>query len=142
MALIQLIYVSAARKEFDVAELDRILESASRHNTPQDITGMLLYAAGSFMQVLEGEADAVDETYGRITADPRHHDIFLITREPNEQRNFAQWRMGFRRLGANEAATHPAFAPLFKYGFDAESIKAQPGLALNLLKEFGSRQRG
>ena len=30
MALIQLIYVSAARKEFDVAELDRILESASR----------------------------------------------------------------------------------------------------------------
>jgi hypothetical protein len=93
-------------------------------------------------QVLEGETDVVDETYGRIEKDPRHQDIYLILREPIEQRDFAQWHMGFRRLGAKEAAAHPAFAPLFKYGFDVDGIKAQPGLALNLLKEFGSRQRG
>lgn len=140
MALIHLIYVSTARAEFDSAELDRILESASRHNTPQDITGMLLYAGGSFMQVLEGEESAIDETYQRVKKDPRHKDIFLLVREPIEQRNFAKWRMGFKRLDADAASAHPAFAAYFARGFDTASLGAQPGLALDMLKSFAFNQ--
>lgn len=141
MALIHLIYVSTAREEFDTAELERILESASRHNSPQDITGMLLYAGGSFMQVLEGEESVVDETFHRVEEDRRHKDIFLIVREPIAQRNFAQWRMGFKRLGVEAASAHPAYASAFSHGFDVASLGAKPGLALDMLKTFAANQR-
>lgn len=141
MALIHLIYVSTAREEFDTAELDRILESAARHNALQNVSGMLLYAGGNFMQVLEGEESAVDETYARVDKDPRHSDVYLLVREPISQRDFAQWRMGFRRLGATDAASNSAFAPLFVRGFVSTSLRAKPGLALDMLKSFAVAQR-
>lgn len=141
MSLIELIYVSTATEEIDAAGLDRILESAARHNQPQGVTGMLLYAGGSFMQVLEGEESAVDETMGRVVQDPRHTDIIVLCREPIAHRSFLQWNMGFRRLGASEGTTHPAYAPYFQNGFDAASIGAHPGLALEMLREFSLSQR-
>lgn len=141
MALIHLIYVSTARREYGVEELDKILESSARHNAPQHVTGMLLYAGGSFLQVLEGEETAVDETMSRIENDPRHTDIYLIEREPIDKRSFAQWSMGFRRLGAAEAASHPAYAPFFEHGFQEADLGARPGLALTMLKNFGRHMR-
>jgi hypothetical protein len=136
-----LIYVSTATASYDVAALDKMLESAARHNAPQHITGMLLYAGGNFMQVLEGEKDAVDETYGRIARDSRHTDLHIVENERIAERSFSKWSMGFRRLGAAEAATHPAYAPFFAGGFDAAGIGAKPGLALEILKSFGINQR-
>lgn len=136
MSLIHLIYVSTAREELDVVQLDKILESSVRHNTEQGVTGMLLYANGNFMQVLEGDAAAVDETFSRVKDDPRHHGVFLIERAPIAQRAFARWTMGFKRLDAQDMATHPDYAPFFSPGFDAASIGAQSGVALEILLDF------
>ncbi|WP_295388716.1 BLUF domain-containing protein [uncultured Thiodictyon sp.] len=140
MALIHLIYVSTAFKELDTTALDQILASSVRHNTPQQVTGMLLYAGGSFMQVLEGEAAAVDETFTRIKRDPRHTDVFEIAREPVDERHFDRWSMGFKRLSAGDAATHPGYAPFFEHGFDPATIGAHPGLALEMLIDFSLNQ--
>ena len=141
MALIHLIYVSSATAACDAAELEKILVASARNNAPLQLTGMLLYAQGNFMQVLEGEEAAIDQIYSRIVKDPRHTDVFVIEREAIEQRSFDQWSMGFRRLGATEALAHPAYAPFFERGFDAAKIGAHPGLALDMLKEFGLDQR-
>ncbi|HNJ76842.1 MAG TPA: BLUF domain-containing protein [Azospira sp.] len=62
MSLIHLIYVSTAQGELDDVDLDRIMDSSVRRNTAARITGMLLYAGGNFMQVLEGEEADVDAT--------------------------------------------------------------------------------
>lgn len=136
MALIQLIYVSSAVEELDDAELDRILLSARQHNAELDVTGMLLYQQGSFMQVLEGEAAAVDAIYQRIGQDRRHYGLILLTREPVAERSFPEWRMGFRRLTSRDAASQPGYAPLFLRGFDARQLGIQPGQALDVLKAF------
>lgn len=137
MPLIHLIYVSTAREEFDNRELQHILEASARNNTPRGITGMLIYAGGSFMQILEGEAAAVDETYRRITQDPRHHDIFLIERETIQERDFGDWHMGFRRIGIQDIAAHPAYTPFLANGhIDPARIGAKPGAALDMLKDF------
>jgi hypothetical protein len=141
MALVQLIYVSTAREELDTAELDQILASSVRHNEQQQVTGMLLYSAGSFLQILEGEEAVVAETYSRIKEDPRHTDIMLLERSVVTTRDFAHWHMGFRRLGQADAADHPAYAAFFEHGFDAAAIGAKPGLALELLLDFGRRER-
>ena len=136
MALIHLIYVSSALKEQNDTELDAILESAVRHNRLQNITGMLLYAGGNFLQVLEGEDTDVDQIFSVIEKDPRHHGIIVLEREAIPARSFEQWSMGFHRLNATDVTEKPGYAPFFAQGFDAEKIGAHPGLALEILLSF------
>ena len=90
----QLVYASAASKGFSAGDLDDILASARRHNPPAGITGMLLYVAPSFLQVLEGTQERTDELFERIKADPRHTRTSLLLREPIDARSFADWTMG------------------------------------------------
>lgn len=141
MALIQLLYVSSATEPLDAAGLARILESAVRLNNANQITGMLLYAGGNFMQVLEGEEAKVIATFERIAQDARHHNLIELMREPAAARDFSRWFMGFRQLGIEDARHYPAFAPFFKAGFDPASIGARPGLALDMLKCFSETVR-
>lgn len=50
-----LIYTSYAIEPFDEAKLIELLKKARENNRLLDITGMLLYVNGKFMQVLEGK---------------------------------------------------------------------------------------
>ena len=136
MPLVQLIYVSSAWRELSEDELYDILESSIRHNTQQGITGVLLYTNGRFMQVIEGEEAAIEETYSRICDDDRHKDVFLLSKEVIAKRDFPRWAMGFRRLSRGKFESHPAYAPLLPDGFDAERIGAQPGVATEMLRQF------
>jgi hypothetical protein len=140
MALIHLIYVSSAHALKSDAELELILESAVRHNAAQHITGMLLYANGGFMQVLEGDAAAVDETYARVVRDSRHGNIFLLERDEIPARRFAQWHMGFRSLSKSYLNAHPAYADFFSRDFNAEKLGVQHELALQMLYTFAKNQ--
>jgi hypothetical protein len=140
MGLIQLIYVSNAPHEMENAELTEILEVAARNNAAREITGMLLYANGSFLQILEGESAAVDAIFERISRDPRHANIFVLEREAISERSFPHWRMGFKHLGSADALAHPAHAPFFAHGFDAAALGVRPGLALQILNDFARSQ--
>jgi hypothetical protein len=84
---------------------------------------MLLFLDGTFMQVIEGEEAAIDETYGRICADHRHRKIFLLGKDPIEQREFASWNMGFRQMTKEDAKNHPAYAPMFALGLPSMRSK-------------------
>jgi hypothetical protein len=142
VSLVQLIYISSARTTPVSREtLDDIMSASSRNNARDGITGMLLYAEGTFMQVLEGEAAAVEATHHRIERDARHAGIFVLEHGPISERSFAQWSMGFREVGAAEFAEHPGFAPFFSVGFDPQKIGAKAGTALSMLQHFGVNQR-
>ncbi len=138
MDLYHLIYVSAATVELPDRELDAILASSYRHNAQQSVTGMLLYARGGFMQVLEGEKASIDEVYRRICVDPRHHSLIQLTYAPIATRSFAQWRMGFRRFRPEEAIEHAAYLPFVVRGFDVRALQAKPGIALEILHYFSA----
>lgn len=137
MALIQLVYISAATQLHDDATLTDLMQSSSVRNKSVDITGMLLYCDGFFIQVLEGEESTVDTVFSRILKDLRHKDVITILRGPIDERSFAHWSMGFRILALGETKAHPAYAPLFSEGFAVERFVARPGLAVELLSEFG-----
>lgn len=136
MTLTQLIYVSSAARVLDEGDIHRMLESSVRHNAANKVTGMLLYASGNFLQVLEGDEAVVDETMSRIIIDQRHHGIIVISKEQVSGRDFGAWSMGFRGVGASDARSWPGYAPYFESGFDASLIGAQPGLALEILTTF------
>lgn len=135
MAYTQLIYLSDLTNGQE-SELASILESAVRHNTEDHITGMLLYAEGNFLQVLEGEKDRVHATYARICKDPRHRNLVELTEEEVPERQFSDWSMGYKRLSAEDIGRFPALAPFFQFGFNASELRASPGVALEMLELF------
>jgi hypothetical protein len=75
--------------------LDDILEAARNRNMETGCSGALIYADRQFLQVLEGPADAVDETLARIMQDKRHENIRLVCRVPVQDRLFERWPMAF-----------------------------------------------
>jgi hypothetical protein len=136
MALMQLIYVSQLVGQPDAA-LMPIHTSAVKHNTNNGVTGMLLYFKGSFMQVLEGERDAVMVTYQRVQADRRHQHCKVLVEEDIAQRHFPTWSMGLCCLGDADFRKFPQFDLYFQDGFAFEKIQANPGIALSMLQAFG-----
>jgi hypothetical protein len=68
------------------------------------VTGILLYAQGSFLQILEGPSAVVDALFARIEGDERHKYVTKIIREPIDKRSFDEWTMGFYRISQKEIA--------------------------------------
>jgi hypothetical protein len=93
MDLVQLVYFSHIPAGGAPVDIAGILRSARRHNARQHITGMLNFRDDFFLQLLEGERDAVNETYSRIIRDPRHWNVVLIGYQPAVQRIFPAWSM-------------------------------------------------
>jgi hypothetical protein len=136
MSLMQLIYTSTLTGR-DETLLDPIHLSAVQHNRKSGVTGMLLYFNGAFMQVLEGERDAVMVTYQRIRNDLRHQNSRVLVEEAISTRHFPTWSMGLCRVGGNDLLRLPQFDSVVRNGFDSDQILARPGIALSMLQLFG-----
>ena len=133
--LYSLVYVSAATRLTNEAELAELLKECQRKNQQLGITGMLLYRAGEFMQVLEGVEPTVKELYARICQDPRHRMVTRIVERPVEKRSFPDWTMGFRVVSDPDLRKDPGFTDFLEKRFiDVGVVK--PNLALKLLLSF------
>lgn len=90
------------------AEMVRAISRTSRlSNQANGITGLLAYAHGVFLQVIEGEEAVVEALFSRILTDPRHNNTQVLHRGDISERIYADWGMGSAfRLGAvsNHAA--------------------------------------
>lgn len=130
--LTQVIYISSATAPFTDDDLKALLELARRKNEPLGLTGLLLYANGTFMQLLEGPAAAVDACLDKIRLDPRHTGINILVRTEVEAREFAEWSMGFHRVDREDCERLPGYAPVFEAGFREDSLSrmSDGGLAL------------
>ncbi len=93
----QLVYVSRATNEPSDEELGQLLTQARANNERVGVTGMLLYHDGTFIQVLEGDKERVEEIYNRIDHDPRHIDPNIVLRHEVEEPSFEDWSMGYKR---------------------------------------------
>ena len=92
MTCTQLIYASQPFG-FDEMTLAEILTSARHHNKRNGITGSLICRRDLFLQILEGEAEAVESTYARILRDGRHVDAHRMWFAEAPERLFADWDM-------------------------------------------------
>ena len=93
-----LIYISTAIRLFNDDELKEILMKSQENNLKNGLTGMLLYAEGSFVQLLEGEADQLNETYEKIKADKRHKNLSKLDEGKTDSRSFPEWTMGYKLI--------------------------------------------
>lgn len=92
--LSQLMYVSQAVQPMSEGELRQLTDLAAIKNTKRDITGLLVYRAGWFLQILEGDPIVLtDVFFGSIMRDPRHHNIERLGFVYAPRRAFPDWGM-------------------------------------------------
>lgn len=90
-SLYRLIYCS--RRVADRAggadhELDEMVATARRNNQISGVTGALLFTGTGFAHVMEGARDALDRVFDRISDDPRHAEVTVLSFTPTERRRF------------------------------------------------------
>ncbi|EIC21424.1 phosphate-starvation-inducible PsiE family protein [Thiorhodovibrio frisius] len=96
--MIQLVYISAATAPMSKQDLKDLLQYCRQHNPQIGVTGMLFYGNGTFLQVLEGEEQVIDELLDTIEQDPRHTGLQVIQRKAITEREYADWSMGFQQV--------------------------------------------
>jgi hypothetical protein len=118
------------------AMLPSIVDVSVRSNKRRSITGMLLYADGSILQVLEGEKEVVQEAFRIIELDERHSGIFVLIEQEIATRQFASWSMGFKHLTKLDLEKFPTAVHVFKTRRDEISQRSRAGDAFAILQSF------
>lgn len=98
--LFQLVYESTETDAMTEADLRDLLLSAREKNDDLGVTGLLLYAHGRFLQVLEGPEATVRDLYATIRDDSRHTNVEILLTTSTTERTFPDWEMGVERPGA------------------------------------------
>lgn len=91
-------YISNQTKQLSENELDALFQFILENNPPRNITGILLYNNGIFLQVLEGEKEVLKNLFKSIKADQRHHNVLTVLEQKIESRIFENYKAGFSIL--------------------------------------------
>ncbi|MEE4120834.1 MAG: BLUF domain-containing protein [Paracoccaceae bacterium] len=88
------ILVYASRRLDESADnLARIEATSARENACDGLTGALLHDSRVFLQMLEGEHDAVARCFLRIAVSPLHADIRVVSLATRAARLYGDWSM-------------------------------------------------
>jgi Sensors of blue-light using FAD len=141
--LVELLYCSVSvEPRLTKKDLDQILASARRRNVAQDITGMMFYHRGEFVQILEGSKESVANVYKNfICSDPRHAAINKVCENTITHRSFSEWSMGF--VGDQEIESRvPISAMGILMNMLSDEAKSKPlSLGLNAFVSIYNQMR-
>lgn len=96
--MLTLLYRSDAVALLPFSALADICVRSSANNRRLGVTGFLIEHEGTFLQVLEGEADDVVDLFARISRDERHRNLAVLGRWEQPERSFGFWAMNFGPL--------------------------------------------
>jgi hypothetical protein len=102
-----------------------------KKNARLGITGLLIYRQKEFIQLLEGDKEAIFSVYQTICNDRRNFANFLMWEEPITQRSFPDWTMGYLAADGLVNKDQPGFAPFFDPSYS--------GLTQNATESTGKR---
>jgi hypothetical protein len=131
-----LTYVSSATTRLTQQDLRLLLDQCNTTNRAADVTGMLLYKDGNFMQVLEGSGACVRSAYARIGRDRRHHGLITLLQGPIRKRAFPNWSMGFRDLTLAPGSFPDGYSEFMNLSFTGAEFTDNPTQAQALLSIF------
>jgi hypothetical protein len=141
----RIVYTSTSNKLMNERDLQRILRSARANNAANLITGMLIYHEGCFLQVLEGDQEAVERCYQHILKDYRHSNIIRMSAGTVTSRIFSDWWMSFKSfdsLSQRQQKQVVSLAQMAKQVRDGELTEDQTTHAILLAFLSGFRDLG
>ena len=133
-----LVYISKALSPFSENDLLNLLIHSRKNNTMEGITGMLLYGNDHFIQLLEGNKEAVTRAFSRIEKDVRHHVEFRLADGPVSQRLFPDWSMGYKVLSQAEFSQFAGFTDPTSNHFLPSGTENNEESILEVLKAFAN----
>lgn len=130
-----ILYASTAVERFNSEQLEELLDVSRRNNAAVNVSGMLLYYDGSFIQYIEGEEADVAGLFDRISADPRHLGVFVLDKGETAARALPEWKMGYTSLSDQDRDALGSF----DLNFDALEQELDPELprtVLSMMRTF------
>ncbi|WP_430591881.1 BLUF domain-containing protein [Humidisolicoccus flavus] len=112
--LLSIMYSSTAHEPFDDDRLNELLAQSRSSNEKLNLTGMLLYRSGRFIQVLEGDEFDVRKVIAKIENDPRHTDMRILVEETVSSRRFPDWTMGYEPMAESREPAPEGFRSTFE----------------------------
>lgn len=82
--------------------LDDLVRKSQINNPEFGITGLLFYHNRRFIQVLEGDRDALEGLMSILEKDNRHKNIQRILDQPIKKRGFQDWNMDSLNLSEHQ----------------------------------------
>jgi len=134
--ILQLIYTSVATVAFPEDDLNALLFKSRKNNKESDITGMLLYDNGTFLQIIEGPDDAIQQLFSKIEKDDRHERIITISQRSIPRRDFDQWSMGFVRINKDQFLSLPGYEDFFEGEPSLSHLRKEAWLTRRILLYF------
>lgn len=86
---------SEASEALQTSGVEDMLRTARAKNRLRDITGLLVFDHRCFLQALEGDRQQLSDLYGSLVRDTRHQRLLLLQCVAVDERQFADWSMGF-----------------------------------------------
>ena len=90
-----LCYVSSCKNNLTVKDLEHLFRVNKRNNTEHDVSGILIYNNGNFLQILEGDEDIVKSLFKKIKRDSRHRNLIALINNSIDERIFHDYDSGF-----------------------------------------------
>jgi hypothetical protein len=120
-------------------QLVEILDKSIENNKKTDITGMLLYKSGNFMQYIEGPKDNILKLMEVIGEDDRHNTIIEIMSGEISTRNFADWSMGFYNM--DQLPDLPRFQDYIALNLNSKTFNDEGRNAFDFMMTFNEINR-
>ncbi len=134
--MIQISYISSATAPMSTQDLLALLRQCRENNAGRGVTGMLLYANGTFLQVLEGPDQVIDDLVEIIKRDSRHTNIQMLYRNPIERRQYSDWSMGFKRLSDQDLKDVEGLRHFAEKDFNPDYLSQHDSVVQSLMNHY------
>ena len=134
--LIQSVYTSSAIQPMPKSKLYKILADSRVSNKLADVTGLLVYVDGKFLQVLEGEQEVVSALLEKISKDRRHKDVKVVYKTGIERRTFNAWQMAYVSPSPEELATWAGLSNTTTLESTLNTLESEPNRFPSVLSKL------
>lgn len=138
--LLSAVYISSARFDGE-EEILEVLRVSRKNNQLANITGLLAYKEGSFLQILEGPQGALTETLERISKDKRHSGMITLAKRELKERMFPDWSMAYQAMTALSPEEGALCSTLLDGNSLEKSFQAKQDMCYTLLQSFRRNMR-
>jgi hypothetical protein len=129
--MIQILYSSTFTGHDHQKSIDEILLKSRKNNQVNNLSGILLFRNGDFLQLIEGEKINVYYTLKKIRDDQRHMNMKMLYEGEIQKRIFEGWQMAFKF----EKDKNPELQKMVLEVIDSQGIANNLEL-INILNKF------
>ena len=127
-----LIYDSIWTSTFTPDELELFLTTIRLENSRLNVTGILLYHNGNFIQIIEGENLIIADLFEKIKNDERHNQVIKLVDFKMKDRSYENWSMAFKVISKKDWTTIKEYLSI-KYNLLGLKRKSNKSTYLKLL---------